>query len=165
MAKSQSSWIIFYAGCPISWASRLQSQVVLSTTEVMYMVMPQVLPDIISIMDLLQEMREKDFRIICTKPSVYCKVFEDNSGALEFARLPKIGPRTKQANVCYHHFYKHVHKRSSLLTQNTKMLMHWQKLWHKMTSNVIVAMCAASNLSQATKVRECCVIRVLWYLF
>jgi len=31
-SKSRSGWIIFYAGCPISWASKLQSQVALSTT-------------------------------------------------------------------------------------------------------------------------------------
>jgi hypothetical protein len=37
-------------------------------------------------------------------------------------------------------------------------------LWHKMTSNVIVAPCAASNLPQATKVRECYENKVLWYL-
>jgi hypothetical protein len=32
-SKSRSGWIIFYAGCPISWASKLQSQVALSTTK------------------------------------------------------------------------------------------------------------------------------------
>jgi hypothetical protein len=32
-AKSRSGWIIFYAGCPIIWASKMQSQVALSTTE------------------------------------------------------------------------------------------------------------------------------------
>jgi hypothetical protein len=41
---------------------------------------------------------------------VYCKVFEDNAGALELARLPKLHPRTKHINVCYHHFCKHVQK-------------------------------------------------------
>ena len=61
-------------------------------------------------MNLLQEMREQDFQVICTKPHVYCKVFEDNSGALELARLPKLRPRTKHINVCYHHFRKHVRK-------------------------------------------------------
>jgi hypothetical protein len=39
--------------------------------------------DVIPIMDLLQEMREQDFKVVCTKPYVYCKVFEDNLGALE----------------------------------------------------------------------------------
>jgi hypothetical protein len=32
-AKLQSQCIIFYAGCPISWASKLQSQIALSTTD------------------------------------------------------------------------------------------------------------------------------------
>jgi hypothetical protein len=33
-----------------------------------------------------------------------------------------------------------------------------------MTSNVIAALCVASNLPQATKVRECYDNKVLWYL-
>jgi hypothetical protein len=85
-AKSQSGWIIFYAGCPIYWASKLQSQVVLPTTKAEYIAMSQALCDIIPIMKLLQEMREQDFKVICTEPCDYCKAFEDNSGALELAR-------------------------------------------------------------------------------
>jgi hypothetical protein len=46
----------------------------------------------------------------CNEPSVYCKVFEDKSGALELARLPKIRPRTKHINVCCHQFCEHVRK-------------------------------------------------------
>ncbi len=57
-AKSQSGWIIFYAGCPISWASKLQSQVALPTTEAEYIAMSQSLRDVIPVMNLLQEMRE-----------------------------------------------------------------------------------------------------------
>jgi hypothetical protein len=109
-SKSRSGWIIFYAGCPVSWASKLQSQVALSTTEAEYFAMSQALRDVIPIMVLLQEMREQDFKVICTEPYVYCKVFEDNSGALELARLPKFRPRIKHINVCYHHFCKHVQK-------------------------------------------------------
>ncbi len=55
-------------------------------------------------------MKEHNIPVICTKPYVYCKVFEDNSGALELARLPKLCPRTKHINVCYHHFQEHVRK-------------------------------------------------------
>ena len=107
-SKSRSGWVVFYAGCPIIWASRLQTQVALSTTEAEYIAMSQSLRDVLPIMFLIQEMKEKGFQVICTQPYVYCKVFEDNSGALELARLPKLRPRTKHINVCYHHFREHV---------------------------------------------------------
>jgi hypothetical protein len=110
-AKSRNGWVIFYAGCPVSWASKLQSQVALSTTEAEYIASSQALRDVIPVMNLLQEMREQKFQVICNKPYVYCKVFEDNSYALELARLPKLRPRTKHninVNVCYYHFCEHV---------------------------------------------------------
>jgi hypothetical protein len=99
-----SGWIIFYAGCPISWASKLQSQVALSTTEAEYIAMSQALHDVILMVGLLQEIKEQDLNALCTEPYVYCKVFEDNSGTLKLARLPKLCPRTKYINVCYHYF-------------------------------------------------------------
>jgi hypothetical protein len=72
--------------------------------------MSQALPDVIPIMGLSQEMREQDFKVLCTKPYVYYKVFEDNSDALKLARLPKLHPRTKHINVYYQHFCEHVRK-------------------------------------------------------
>eukprot|EP00956_Cyclotella_meneghiniana_P028259 scaffold65189_cov41-Cyclotella_meneghiniana.AAC.1 len=107
-AKSRSGWVVFYVKCPIIWASKLQTQVALSTTEAEYIAMSSALRDVIPVMELLKEMRELGHPVICTEPTVYCKVFEDNSGALELARLPKLRPRTKHINVCYHHFREHV---------------------------------------------------------
>ncbi len=108
--KSQSGWIVFYAGCPVCWASKLQSQAALSTTEAKYIAMFMSLHDVIPAMNLIAEMKERDFQVICTQPYVYCKVFEDNCGTLELAWLPKLCPRTKHINVCYHHFCEHVRK-------------------------------------------------------
>ncbi|KAL7483041.1 hypothetical protein ACHAW6_008690 [Cyclotella cf. meneghiniana] len=107
-AKSRSGWSVFYASCPIIWASKLQSQVALSTTEAKYIAISMALRDVIPLMELIQEMRERKFDIVNTQPYVYCKVFEGNSGALELARLPRLRPCTKQINVCYHHFREHV---------------------------------------------------------
>jgi hypothetical protein len=109
-AKSRSGWITFYAGCPIIWNSKIQTQVALSTTEAEYIALSQSLRDVIPIMQLLDEMKSRGFEVICTSPHVFCKTFEDNSGALELARLPKLRPRTKHINVCYHHFREHVRK-------------------------------------------------------
>jgi hypothetical protein len=107
-AKSRSGWVVFYAGRPVIWASKLHTQVALSTPEAEYIAMSQSLQDVPSIMFLVKEICKKGFQVICTKPYVYCKVFEDNSGVLELARLPKLRPRTKHINVCYHHFCKQV---------------------------------------------------------
>jgi hypothetical protein len=94
-AKSRSGWVIFYAGCRIIWASKLQTQVALSTTKAKCIAMSQALRNVLPIMFLIQEIKAKGFQVICTKPYVYCKVFEDNSGALELARLLKLRPHTK----------------------------------------------------------------------
>jgi hypothetical protein len=80
MAKSHSGWIVFYVGCPIIWASKLQLQVTISTTEVEYIAMSQLLCDVIPIMFLVNEIK--------TRPNIFYKVFEKNSSALELARLP-----------------------------------------------------------------------------
>jgi hypothetical protein len=83
-------------------------QVALSTTKAKYIAMSQALRDVLPIMFLIQEIKAKGFQVICTKPYVYYKVFKDNSGALELARLPKLPPHSKHINVCYHHFCMHV---------------------------------------------------------
>ena len=75
--------------------------------------MSMSLRDVIPIMDLIKKMKERNIPVICTAPYVYCKVFEDNSGALELARLPKLRSQTKHINVCYHRFCEHV--RNSLI--------------------------------------------------
>jgi hypothetical protein len=141
----------FYAGCPVSWASKLQSQIALSTTKAKHIAMSQSLGDGIPIMNLLQEMRDQDFKVICTKLYVYCKVFEDDSGTLELARHPKLCPRTKHMNVCYHHFCKHVCKgliKIFPIDTKDQTADALTIALAQMTSNVIVATCAARDLSK-----------------
>jgi hypothetical protein len=55
-------------------------------------------------MRLVQELAGAGFRLSIDTPKEHCKVFEDNSGALEMARTPKMRPRTKHMNLKYHHF-------------------------------------------------------------
>ena len=52
-SKSRSGWIAFYAGFPIIWASKLQSQVTLLTMEAKYISMSMALWDVIPLMELI----------------------------------------------------------------------------------------------------------------
>ena len=71
-------------------------------------------------MGLLMESRAHGVLIDDLLPKVHCTVFEDNSGALELARLPKIRPRTKHINQSYHHFRENV-ERKDILIEATPM--------------------------------------------
>ena len=59
-------------------------------------------------MELLNEAKDYGIEVMATKPTIRCTVFEDNSGALEIARTPKMRPRTRHINNVYHHFREHV---------------------------------------------------------
>ena len=103
-AKSRTGFIIMFAGCPISWCSKLQTMVALSTTEAEYIALSHSLREVIPMIQLLNELKGKGFHTFTEEPLIHCKCFEDNSGALEISRLPKIRPRTKHINIVYHHF-------------------------------------------------------------
>jgi hypothetical protein len=107
-SKSRSGYAITYAGCPIIWASKLQTQTALSTTEAEYVALSTALRELIPLMELVKEVRHHGIDVDYIPPVVHCKVFEDNSGAIEMARLPKIRPRTKHINNTYHHFREYV---------------------------------------------------------
>ena len=110
-AKSCTGYIILYAGCPIIWCSKLQTQVSLSTTEAEYVSLSQSLREVIPVINLIKEMKERNIATVSSVPTVFCKAFEDNSGALELAKSPKMRPRTKHLNLVYHHFREHVRTR------------------------------------------------------
>jgi hypothetical protein len=87
----------------------LQREVALSTTEAEYNALSESLREVINMMQLFEETKDELKWAINEKvPTVHCKVFEDNSGALDMARLPKMRPRTKHICVRMHHFREHV---------------------------------------------------------
>jgi hypothetical protein len=91
-------------GCPIVWASRLQTEIAMSSTKSEYISLSQSLREVLPLMDLAKELAKAGFDMGTKTPKVHCKAFEDNSGALKMARTPKMRPRTKHLNIKYHHF-------------------------------------------------------------
>jgi hypothetical protein len=103
-ARSRTGYIIRFAGCPIVWGSKLQTHIALSSTEAEYIAISTAMREIIPLMALIEEMHHKGFITNLTEPDIHCRVFEDNSGAIEIAQTTKYRPRTKHINTQYHHF-------------------------------------------------------------
>ena len=55
-------------------------------------------------MEMLEEIVKLGVMSTAPTPIIRCKVFEDNAGALEIAKAPKMKPPTKYLNTKYHHF-------------------------------------------------------------
>ncbi len=107
-SKSRTGYVVTYADCPIVWASQLQTEIALSTTEAEYIAMSTALRHTIPIMRLVKEIGRRFNLPLETKPTILCTVFEDNAGAVELANVPKLRPRTRHINTKYHHFRKYV---------------------------------------------------------
>ena len=93
----------------------------MSSTESEYTGLSYALRDAIPVMELLKELRKMNFPIETAQARVHCRVFEDNSGALEMAKIHKYRPRTKHLKVRLHHFRDYVERQEiSIHAINTK---------------------------------------------
>ena len=62
-----------YANCPLTWCSKMQSEIALSTTESEYIALSQSLREVIPMIQLLKEINEV-FPLYMPQPEIYCKV-------------------------------------------------------------------------------------------
>jgi hypothetical protein len=92
-------------GCPFLWKSQLQTEIALSSKESEYNGMSYALRETIPIMEILKGMQSYRFPVAKELATVRCRVFEDNSGAIEMDQVHKFRPRTKHINVKLNHFW------------------------------------------------------------
>ena len=123
-AQSYHGYILQYCGIPILWASQLQSIIALSTTEAEYVGMSSTLQDTLPVVWLLEEVKQFGCTVHSATAKVHCRVFQDNSGAIEIANHPKCCPRIGHINQRCHFFRFYVGKHITVqLTLRTKWLM------------------------------------------
>ena len=65
-------------------------------------------------LELMKEMHSYHIKSHPAITKIHCKIFEDNSAALEMARSPKIRPHTKHINNAYHHFCEYTQPASDV---------------------------------------------------
>ncbi|GFH58525.1 hypothetical protein CTEN210_15001 [Chaetoceros tenuissimus] len=101
--RSRTGCVILYAGCPIIWFSKLQTEISLSTTEAEYIALSTACRELLPMREMFNELRQF-LNILPLTPQVKCTLFEDNVGAETLAKSPKMTPRTKHIAIKYHHF-------------------------------------------------------------
>ncbi len=74
---SRTGYVIIYAGCPIIWCSKLQTEIALSTIEDEYIDLSQAIREVIPIISLMKEL-DSVLEGNTRRPDFYCQVFEDN---------------------------------------------------------------------------------------
>ena len=97
-------------------------EIALSSTESEYTGLSYALREAIPLMGLLEELKEQGFPVNQTKALIQCKVFEDNSGAIEIATNHKWHPGTKHlvlhAASHFHSTYPHRQTTSRYFNQS-----------------------------------------------
>lgn len=90
--KSTSGYIIFLNNGPISWASRKQGVVALSTTEAEYYSAAECIKELIYLKNVLDEITGENTLVV---------LHEDNQGALKLMESGVFNKRTKHIDVRY----------------------------------------------------------------
>ena len=116
---SRTGFVISYAGCPIFWCSKLQTEIALSTTEAEYIALSQAMREVLPFLNLTEEIQHF-LPIQHDKPKFFCTVWEDNRSCIKVAESPKFTPRPKHIALKYHHFRQYVGKSVLIHPINTK---------------------------------------------
>lgn len=121
--KSRSGHIILLGDVPVTWHSKLQTEIATSTMHAEYIALSTGMRELLPVKNVLEEIcnvleveRDDDTKVT--------KVFEDNEGALKLATGPleRITPQSKHFAVKYHWFReKLVHHNIEILHINTDM--------------------------------------------
>lgn len=98
--KSRTGWVVTFRGMPVTWSSKLQSEIALSTMEAEYIALSTGMRELVGIRKIVNEITIR-FKIKREETSRVSRVYEDNEAALKHAvtALPKLSPRTKHIGV------------------------------------------------------------------
>lgn len=105
--KSNTGYVVCLAGGPISWTSKKQRTVALSTMEAEYMALSEVTKEIIYVRNLLNHIRYRE--VIKNATKVYC----DNQSAIYLSKNSVFHARTKHIDI-RHHFTREAQERGDI---------------------------------------------------
>jgi hypothetical protein len=115
---SWTGYIITFCGCPINWASKLQNEIILSTTESEYIALSMATRDLLPIRPVLEELNKHSlvhFPLLDHYNHTYKKsltatqLYEDNASCIVLAQNKGSKQRAKHISIKWHHFRDQIH--------------------------------------------------------
>jgi hypothetical protein len=97
---SVGGYILYLNGVPISWRSKSQKGVTMSSTEAEYVAVSELVKSIKFVIQLLGEL------VIIVKIPI--KIYMDNIGAIHLVNNRKTGNRTKHIDIAHHFIREHI---------------------------------------------------------
>ena len=94
--KSTSGWLFCLGGGPISWSSKRQTVVALSSCEAEYIALNEAGKEAIWLQRILEALGLIDYS---PSPTL---IYEDNQGTIALAENPEFHRRTKHIDIRYH---------------------------------------------------------------
>ena len=103
--KSRTGFIITLGGTPVTWSSKLQTEIATSTMHAEYIALSTGMRELIPVKNTLEHICEV-FKISRDAKTQLIKVWEDNEGTLKLANSPlvKVTPQSKHFAIKYHWF-------------------------------------------------------------
>lgn len=117
-ARSRAGYVIKYAGVPIVWASKLMTEIALSSTEAELMALSMATRENIFLLRLMKDAHDQaGHDMNFSDAQLHLTVFEDNQSTIAIAEEPRIRPRTRHINVRFWHFVQFIKQKL--------MTIHW----------------------------------------
>ena len=105
--RSVSGYIIYVNDCPLSWRSRGQKSVTLSSTEAEYVSISEIVVEILFIKSI--------FEFMNVKFELPIKVHVDNIGAIFLAKKATTSNKTKHVDTRYHFIREYIKKKQIII--------------------------------------------------
>ena len=115
--KSRTGFTLTLFGCPIIWASKLQTEITLSSTAAEYVAFSMAMRELLPMCALLLEIGSKLGMQFVSKSLVRSTMFEDNQGCLAMVRGPKMSSRNKYLSLKYHFFRSHLGEEKGIVAK------------------------------------------------
>jgi hypothetical protein len=141
---SRTGFVITYCNCPVTWSSKLQTEIALSTTEAEYIALSTMCRTLLPMRMLLKEINKHTVHKLLIGKSLAemrhmetsvrnlgaSEIHEDNSGCVVIATSDEYRPRTKHLAIKWHHFKDQV-RNGNLKVSKIDTKLNWADIFTK----------------------------------